>query len=65
MLAMYNLALAYEHTGLYEDAGKWIRKGLLRDPRDSGFQRLDFRVRVLKLRSAVVRSLKRAVFRSA
>ena len=49
------LALAYEHVGEFEEARKWIRRGLLRDSRDVGFQRLEFRVRVMKIRAKIVR----------
>lgn len=58
-LAMYNLALAYEQLGRFDEAMHWVRKGLARDQTDSAFQRLEFRVKVLRMRLRVVRNVRR------
>jgi tetratricopeptide (TPR) repeat protein len=60
-VAMYNLALAYEHLGKYDEAMHWIRKGLGRDPSDTAFQKLEFRIKVLRIRSRVVRGVRTAL----
>ena len=61
LLAMYNLALAHEHLGRYEDAMTWVRRGLKREPNDASFQKLEFRLRVLKLRAGVVRVIRKSL----
>ena len=60
-VAMYNLALAYEHLGKFDEAMHWIRKGLGRDPSDTAFQKLEFRIKVLRIRSRVVRGVRTAL----
>jgi tetratricopeptide (TPR) repeat protein len=53
--AAFNLALAYEHTRRYDEALKWVRRGLELDPRDASLQKLELRIRVLKWRSRAMR----------
>jgi tetratricopeptide (TPR) repeat protein len=47
--AMYNLALAYERLGNYAKAGEWIGRAIRIDPQDVALQRLDLRIRLLRL----------------
>jgi tetratricopeptide (TPR) repeat protein len=61
LLAMYNLALAHEHLGRFDDAMHWVRRGLKREPNDTSFQKLEFRLRVLKLRASVVRVIRKSL----
>ena len=55
---IHNLALAFEHLREYEQALRWVRVALSRDPRDVEFQRLEFRMNVLRLRSKIARFVK-------
>ncbi len=57
LLTIYNLALAYQTVRAYGSALKWVDRGLELDPRDPDLQRLEFRLRVLRL----VQPLRRAV----
>jgi tetratricopeptide (TPR) repeat protein len=50
----FNLALAYEQTGRYDEAMRWVKTGLQVDPRDVSLQRLDLRIRVFAARSRVI-----------
>ena len=52
-MTMFNLALALERLGRYEEALEWIRKALAVEPDDASLQKLEFRLRLLKLRSRV------------
>ncbi|MGB7160048.1 MAG: tetratricopeptide repeat protein [Tepidisphaeraceae bacterium] len=61
LLAMYNLALAHEHLGRFDEAMSWVRRGLKREPNDASFQKLEFRLRVLKLRAGVVRVIRKSL----
>ena len=61
LLAIFNLALAHEHLGRYTEASNWVRRGLAREPQDLSLQRLELRLRVLKVRAKVVRGLKKLV----
>ncbi len=58
---MYNLALAHEHLARFDDAMHWVKCGLKREPNDPSFQKLEFRLRVLKLRAGVVRVIRRSL----
>ncbi|HSZ59818.1 MAG TPA: tetratricopeptide repeat protein, partial [Tepidisphaeraceae bacterium] len=53
--AAYNLALAYQHLGRFDDATKWVRKALESNPRDLSLQSLEWWVRVLKWRNRLAR----------
>lgn len=53
LMAMYNLAVAFEQLGSYEEAVLWVRTGLAIDPREPSFQKLEVRLRFLQLRSKV------------
>ena len=57
--ALYNLALAYEHLGQFDEALTWVRRALDRDGKDASLQRLELRIRILRLRSRVVRAVRR------
>jgi tetratricopeptide (TPR) repeat protein len=46
---LFNLALANEHLSRYEEALHWVGRGLALEPTDLSFQKLEFRVRVLKI----------------
>jgi Flp pilus assembly protein TadD len=56
--AAFNLALAYQHQRRYDEALKWIRRGLELDPRDNSLQRLELRIRVFRWRSRSMRLLR-------
>jgi len=36
----------------------WVRHGLVKQPRDVSLQKMELRLRVLKLRSKVIRAMK-------
>jgi tetratricopeptide (TPR) repeat protein len=61
LMAMHNLAIAYERMRQYDDALRWVRSALSIDPKDATFQRLELRLRVLKLRSRAMGAL-RSIF---
>jgi tetratricopeptide (TPR) repeat protein len=60
LVTLFNLALAHEHRGEYERALVYVRRGLANGPGDVSLQRLEFRLRALKLR-AKLRSIVRAI----
>jgi tetratricopeptide (TPR) repeat protein len=49
LLTLFNLALAHENLGRYGEALRWVARGLAVEPRDLSFQKLEFRLRVLRL----------------
>jgi tetratricopeptide (TPR) repeat protein len=57
-LAIFNLALANEHLRRYGEAMDWVRRGLEKDAKDLSLQKMELRLRVLQLRSRVVRAVK-------
>jgi tetratricopeptide (TPR) repeat protein len=61
-LALFNLALAHEHAGRYDEALNWVEKGLAAEPRELSLQNLKFRLRVMKTLQGVRRSLRRMLF---
>jgi len=60
--ALYNLALACEHLGRFDEALTWVRRGLARDPKDVWLQQLELRIRVLRWRGRVARALRSLFF---
>jgi tetratricopeptide (TPR) repeat protein len=60
---LYNLALACEHLGRFDEALSWVRRGLDRDPRDVWLQQLELRIRVLRWRGRLVRAVRALLFR--
>jgi len=52
-MAMYNLAVACEQLGKYDEAVGWVRAALAVDPRETSFQKLELRLRFLQLRAKV------------
>ena len=63
--ALYNLALACEHLGRFDEALSWVRRGLARDAKDVWLQQLELRIRVLRWRGRIVRALRTLLFRKA
>jgi tetratricopeptide (TPR) repeat protein len=61
LMAMYNLAVAYEHLGKFDEALSWCRTALGVDPRESTFQKLELRLRVMQLRARVVGAMRRVL----
>ena len=57
-IAIFNLALAHEHLRRYDKAMTWVRRGLEKDPKDLSLQKMELRLRVLQLRSRVLRTLR-------
>jgi tetratricopeptide (TPR) repeat protein len=57
--ALHNLALAYSRLGDWDAALLHARRGLALNPRDVPLQRLEFRLRVLRVHSIVVQSFRR------
>jgi tetratricopeptide (TPR) repeat protein len=57
-MAIFNLALANEHLRRYDEAMEWVRVGLEKDIKDASLQKMELRLRVLQLRSRVVRAVK-------
>jgi tetratricopeptide (TPR) repeat protein len=53
LMAMYNLAVAFEQLRRYEESLTWIRAGLALDPREPAFQKLELRLRFMQLRAKV------------
>jgi tetratricopeptide (TPR) repeat protein len=62
LMAVYNLASAYEHLKQYDEALSWVRKGLEKDPNDTPLQKLELRIRVLRFRERVVRIVRGVLF---
>jgi tetratricopeptide (TPR) repeat protein len=50
-MTMFNLALALERLRRYDEALEWIRKALAVEPGDASLVKLEFRLKLLKLRS--------------
>ena len=63
VLAMYNLALAYEHKRDYEISLSWVRQARRLDANEMGLQRLEFRLRFLILRNQVAAIIRRVTSR--
>jgi tetratricopeptide (TPR) repeat protein len=61
-LTIYNLALAHERVQRYDDALHLVRRGLELEPRDAAFQKLEFRLRVMKVLHHVRRTARRVLF---
>jgi tetratricopeptide (TPR) repeat protein len=57
--ALHNLALAHSRIGEWDSAISHARRGLGIAPRDPSLQRLEFRLRVLRVRSIIVRAARR------
>ena len=57
-VAAFNLALAYQHQRRYDEALRWVRRGLQSDPRDMSLQRLELRIRVFRWKSRSVRLIR-------
>ena len=57
LLTVFNLALAHEHLGRYGEALTWVARGLEIDPRDTSLQKLEFRLRALRVVAPVRRLL--------
>jgi tetratricopeptide (TPR) repeat protein len=55
LMAIYNLASAYEHLKRFDEALTWVRKGLEVCPSDTPLQKLELRIRVLRFRDRVLR----------
>jgi hypothetical protein len=60
-MAMYNLAVAFEHLGQFDAALGWVRSALAAEPSEAIFQKLEFRLRVMQLRSRVTSAMKRVL----
>ena len=58
VMALFNMALAFERLKKYDKALATIRRALEIEPGDISLQKLEFRVRLLKLRSKALRMLK-------
>ncbi len=58
VMAYFNLALALERLRRYDEALRTIRCALEIEPGDVALQKLEFRVRLLKLRAKVIRGLR-------
>ena len=58
LVAIFNLALAHELLHKYDEAMDWARHGLLKEPKDISLQKMELRLRVLQLKSRVVRTMK-------
>ena len=56
-----NLAHDLRELGRYTEAAHWVRKGLALEPNDSSMQKLEFRLRVLKIRSKVLRVVRKTL----
>jgi hypothetical protein len=57
------MSLACEHLGHYDEALMWVRRGMSADPRDASLQRLELRIRVLRLRDSIFNAIWRLVGR--
>jgi tetratricopeptide (TPR) repeat protein len=57
-MALFNLALAFERLKKYDDALGAIRRALEIEPGDVSLQKLEFRVRLLKLRARFIRAIR-------
>jgi tetratricopeptide (TPR) repeat protein len=57
--ALHNLALAYSRMGDWDQALLQARRGLSIARRDPALERLEFRLRVLKLRAGIISGLRR------
>jgi tetratricopeptide (TPR) repeat protein len=62
VMAVYNMALAFERLRKYEQATYWVEEGLRLDPRDASLQRLELRIRVLRWKDWLGRTLKNLLF---
>jgi superkiller protein 3 len=62
LTAMYNLALAHERIGYYDQATFWVQQGLRIDPRDAAMQKLELRIRVLRWKDCLLRVLQGLLF---
>jgi protein O-GlcNAc transferase len=65
VMAVYNLALAHERVGAYEQATYWVGEGLRLSPRDVSLQKLELRIRVLRWKDWIVRAVRAVVMPSA
>jgi tetratricopeptide (TPR) repeat protein len=61
LMAMYNLAVAFEHLGRYEEALCWCRTALGIDPRESTFQKLELRLRLMQVRAKVMKAVRKVL----
>lgn len=59
---MYNLAVAYERQGDYTRAMYWVRKAQEVEPADVALERLDLRLRVLRMWRKLVRAVRGMMF---
>ncbi len=57
--ALHNVALAYSKLGDWTAALEYARRGLSISPRDASLVRLEFRLRVLRMRSTLVSGIRR------
>jgi tetratricopeptide (TPR) repeat protein len=57
--ALHNLALAHSRLGEWDTAIAHARRGLSIAPRDAALQRLEFRLRVLRIRWIILRTSRR------
>ena len=60
-MAMHNLALALGNIGRYDEGLAYLRRALVVSPKDEALTKLEFRLRVLKLRAKVAGILRRAL----
>jgi hypothetical protein len=60
-MAYHNLALAYGQMREFDEAIAFARRGLKIAPRDAALQRLDFRLRVLRVRELFVRAVRQII----
>jgi tetratricopeptide (TPR) repeat protein len=59
LMTIHNLALAHEHLKDLNGAQRWVKRGLELSPKDTDLQRLEVRLRVLKLRERMLGALRR------
>jgi tetratricopeptide (TPR) repeat protein len=57
--ALHNIALAHSRIGEWDPAIAHARRGLSIAPRDAALQRLEFRLRVLRIRWVIIRTARR------
>ena len=56
--AMFNIALAHERLGQYDAAMEWVAKALLIDPAEQSLLKLEFRIKLLKIRGRMMKALR-------
>src|SRR5262249_10827480 len=64
VMAIHNLALALGNLGRYDEALAHVRRALTLVPKDENLSRLEFRLRVLRLRGQIANGLKKLFQRS-